>query len=160
MDTPNTNADSITPSTNTVDNLPTSGGRTPVVPYSGDTPQNPTTVIPPPQTGENLNQGPRQAPPNPTQAQPPHPAVQKASMGSQIVKGIADVLSPRQFKTVINEDGTSKQVPLPRDRRDIGMSIALAALTGAFSGLGQRGPGATGRRRAIRRRDRRSRGPG
>ena len=69
----------------------------------------------------------------------------KVHYGAKVIRGITDVLVPKQFKTVINPDGTSSQVPLPRSRKDIGMAIALSALTGAFSGLGERGPGANGR---------------
>lgn len=80
---------------------------------------------------------------------PPHPAVQKASMGANIVKNIADVLSPPSFKTEIQPDGSSKQARVPRDRKDVGMAIALAALTGAFNGLGQQGPNHLGRAAAA-----------
>jgi hypothetical protein len=68
---------------------------------------------------------------------------------AKMFRGIADVLSPPMFKTVINPDGTSSQVRLPRSRADIGMAIAVAAMTGAFAGLGEKGPGATGRAAAA-----------
>ena len=81
--------------------------------------------------------------PKPQLAVPPQ--VQKAHQGAHIVRAISDVLSPPLVKTVYNPDGSSKQVRVPRSRGDIGMSIALAALTGAFAGLGERGPGHIGR---------------
>lgn len=79
---------------------------------------------------------------NPTTAQPPvHPAVQKAG----IVRSIAQVLAGGpSTTTTINPDGSRTVTQKPLSRGDIGMAIALSALTGAFKGLGAKGPNAVG----------------
>jgi hypothetical protein len=122
----------------TLDNAPLNDRTAPIT-------QQPVPPVP------STNNIPAVSPKTANTPQPPpvHPAVQKASMGANIVKGIADVLSPPQYKTEINPDGSTKQTPIPRTRKDVGMSIALAALSGAFSGLGQVGPGHLGRAAAA-----------
>ncbi len=74
---------------------------------------------------------------------PVHPSVQKASILRQVAEALAG--GPR-FSTVIDpQTGASKPVPVPLSSRDIGMAIALEAISGSLAGLSQRGPGATGR---------------
>jgi hypothetical protein len=73
----------------------------------------------------------------------------KVHYQAKMINGIMDVLVPKQYRPVIQPDGSTKQVPLPRTHKDIGMALAMAAITGAFSGLGERGPGATGRAAAM-----------
>lgn len=86
----------------------------------------------------------------PSQAQPtqpaPHPAVQHASVVRQIAETLAG--GPR-FKTVIATDGTRTLQRIPMDRKDIGMAIALSAITGALSGLQEKGPNANAKAAAA-----------
>jgi hypothetical protein len=71
-----------------------------------------------------------------------HPSVQRASILHTIAQTLAG--GPRYVATP-NSDGTVTRTRVPLSRGDILSAIALEALSGGLAGLGQRGPGATGR---------------
>jgi hypothetical protein len=91
------------------------------------------------------SQAPAQSQPAPTSAT--HPAVQNASIVHDIAQTLAG--GPRTSYAIDPATGKMIATPVPLTTRQIGMSIALAALTGGISGLGERGPGATGKAAAV-----------
>ncbi len=86
-------------------------------------------------------QPPPQAPPPPEQ----HPAVQRAGLLHSIAESLAG--GPR-FKTVTDVNtGEATRVQVPLSGREIGMAIALEAISGSLAGLKEgrgKGPGAAG----------------
>jgi hypothetical protein len=80
---------------------------------------------------------------NPSNALASHPVVQKAG----VVRAIAETLAggPRTQYAIDPTTGAMTATPQPLSTRQIGLAIAMAALTGGISGLGERGPGAEGR---------------
>jgi hypothetical protein len=92
----------------------------------------------PPQAPQG--QGPQTTAPAPTKPTVP-PAVQKASMFHDVALALAG--GPR-YKYTVDAEGNMQKVPLPISNAHIGMAIALEALSGAFTGLGQHGPNAAG----------------
>jgi hypothetical protein len=109
--------------------------------------QTPQTTQPVASSVVQLSQNPSTQPQmvsNPTPADPnaSHPAVQGASIIHSIGQALAG--GARTVTTVDPQTGVVTRSPVRLSSREIGMSIAAAALTGAFSGLGQRRPGATG----------------
>jgi hypothetical protein len=87
--------------------------------------------------------------PSPTPAQPAqpqtdpnatHPAVQHASLLHTIAETLAG--GPR-YKPMIDANGNRTLQRIPLDRKDIGMAIAMSAISGALSGLQARGPNAS-----------------
>ncbi|MDP9038406.1 MAG: hypothetical protein M3O02_03905 [Acidobacteriota bacterium] len=73
---------------------------------------------------------------------PQHPLVAKAGILHQVASALAG--GPRYRQTIDPQTGQSTYTKIPLSGRDIGMAIAMEALSGAAAGLGQRGPGATG----------------
>jgi hypothetical protein len=103
-----------------------------------------------PQDGSQSPQARQQQPSKPgstPDSAPPPPAVQKAIQTGgwthQVLQALAG--GPQSQTTIDPNTGkvTRQEVPLSNQR--LGMSIALAALTGAFTGLAEKGPGAEGR---------------
>jgi len=72
-----------------------------------------------------------------------HPAVQKAG----VVRAIAETLAggPRTSYAIDPTTGAMTQTQQPLSTRQIGLAIAMAALSGGIQGLGEKGPGAEGR---------------
>lgn len=69
-----------------------------------------------------------------------HPLVQKAGLLHTIATTLAG--GPR-YKTEIDPNtGATKRTPIPLDRKDIGMAIAMSAITGALSGMQAKGTNA------------------
>jgi hypothetical protein len=79
----------------------------------------------------------QQAPSQPA-APAAHPAVQKASLLHEIATTLAG--GPRFTTTVNPVDGTVTRTQVPLSNRQLGMAIALEALSGSITGLAQRGP--------------------
>jgi hypothetical protein len=88
-----------------------------------------------------------QTPPGVANAAPVHPAVQNAGIVHEIAQTLAG--GPRNTYAVDPSTGALKATPLPLTTKEIGLSIALAALSGGIAGLGERGPGATGKAAAV-----------
>lgn len=77
----------------------------------------------------------------------PHPSVQKASILRQAAEALA---GGKRFTTAIDPaTGATTRTEVPLSRADIGMAIAMEAISGALSGLSVTGPGATGRAAAA-----------
>lgn len=72
-----------------------------------------------------------------------HPAVKQAG----VVRAIAETLAggPRTSYAIDPTTGAMTQTQQPLSTRQIGLAIAMAALSGGISGLGEKGPGAEGR---------------
>jgi hypothetical protein len=64
-------------------------------------------------------------------AQLPHPLVQKAG----VLNSVARALAGNPTRTVIDPDGTRRVEPVPLTKGQIGMAIAMEALTGSLAGL-------------------------
>lgn len=83
----------------------------------------------------------------PTQATPTPPAVQqqvdKATWTHQVFQALAG--GPQTSTTIDPNTGKVERTQVPVSNARLGMAVALAALTGAFNGLAQKGPGAEGR---------------
>ncbi len=95
--------------------------------------------------------GGQSGPPNlgtPAPAANVHPAIQRASIVHQIAQTLA---GGQRYQTTIDpETGTRKQTPIPMSRADIGMAIAMEAISGALGGLATpAGPNVTGRAAAA-----------
>ena len=86
---------------------------------------------------------PQQAPvgvPAPLQgAAATHPSIQRAG----VLRSIAQTLAggPRYNYTVDANTGTMNKTEVPMSRKDIGLAIALEAVSGSLTGLAQKGPG-------------------
>ena len=130
----------------------------------------PTTGTPapaPPQTPQQSNTPSQQ---QPAQTQPPktaqpsqnggnqgdtvsnapaqvHPSVQKAGILRQVAEALAG--GPRFTTTIDPNTGATTRTRVPLSSRDIGMAIAMEAISGSLAGLSQRGPGAEGRAAAA-----------
>lgn len=76
-----------------------------------------------------------------------HPAVQRAGVMNAIAETLAG--GPRYKETIDANTGEMTRQRVPMSRADIGMAIAMEAISGALSGLTQKGPGATGRAAAA-----------
>ncbi|MGA7523557.1 MAG: hypothetical protein WBW84_13980, partial [Acidobacteriaceae bacterium] len=81
----------------------------------------------------------------PTQSQ--NPSVRRAGW----VREIAQTLSggPRYQLTIDPQTGASKPVPVSVSNRSLGLAIAMEALSGGLTGLGQHGPDAAGKAAAA-----------
>jgi hypothetical protein len=73
--------------------------------------------------------------------------VQKASILRQVAEALAG--GPRYQTTIDPQSGKATRTALPMSGRDIGMAIALEALSGAAAGAGAKGPNATGQAAAM-----------
>lgn len=116
------------------------------------------TVTPAPSPQPQAQQ---QSQPQAPQSQPPatpandavvnnnaaHPAVKKASLLRDVAQALAG--GPRYTTTIDPTTGATTRTAVPLSSRDIGMAIALEAISGALSGLAVTGPGATGRAAAA-----------
>lgn len=72
-----------------------------------------------------------------------HPAIQRASLLRNVAQTLAG--GPRYKESIDVNTGQMTRQPVPLSKSDIGMAIALEAISGAMSGLALTGPGATGR---------------
>jgi hypothetical protein len=74
-------------------------------------------------------------------ASPIHPSVERAGL----IRTIAETLAggPRVQLTA-NPDGTVTRTRVPLSKTDIGLALAMEALSGSVAGLSQRGPAAVG----------------
>jgi hypothetical protein len=61
----------------------------------------------------------------------PHPLVQKAG----ILHSVARALAGNPTRTIIDPDGSRREVPVPLTGKQIGLAIAIEALTGSLAGL-------------------------
>jgi hypothetical protein len=86
-------------------------------------------------------------PPTPASPNANHPAVQRAGL----VKDIATALAGgERTRLVIDPNtGQSTRVAVPLSNRQIGLAIALEALSGGLAGLGAKGTNATGQAAAL-----------
>jgi hypothetical protein len=121
-----------------------------VAPASSQTPAQQNST--PAQTQPSQSQ---QNPPKPQSTQPSqngtvsnapapvHPSVQKAGVLRQVAEALAG--GPRYTTVIDPQSGATTRTRVPLSSRDIGMAIALEAISGSLAGLSQRGPGATGR---------------
>jgi hypothetical protein len=111
----------------------------PTTPVGQPSPQQTTAQ---PQAAQTPQQSGMVSNPTPVDPNASHPAVQGASIIHSIGQALAG--GARTVTTVDPQTGVVTRSPVRLSSREIGMSIAAAALTGAFNGLTQRGPGATG----------------
>ena len=115
-----------------------------VTPATQDTVSNrtPNLSTPPPSVPN-----PQQPPNSTVPAGTPnamHPAVQRAGVTNSVAVALAG--GPRYRTTVDPDTGAVTRTQIPLSRRDIGMAIALEAISGALAGYGvKNGPGAIGR---------------
>lgn len=114
-------------------------------PYPGDQ-QQPSGqagtpgAIPAPQLPKVSSNGlPANDPNNPQT----HPAVQKAAIFHSIAQTLAG--GPRFTTSIDPNTGKTTYTQQPLSNKDIGLAIAMAAITGGIAGLGEKGPGAEGR---------------
>ncbi len=76
-----------------------------------------------------------------------HPEVQKASLLHTIAQTLAG--GPRYKTSIDANSGITTRTQLPLSKADVGMAIAMSAISGALSGLSITGPGATGKAAAA-----------
>lgn len=117
------------------------------VPTNADQNQNPDNG---PQTQDTqrttniANKQPQSGPTTASTAPPVHPTVQKAGLLHTIAQTLAG--GPRYTEKVDPNTGDMVRTQVPLSRGDIGMAIAMTAISGALSGLAvPSGPNATGR---------------
>lgn len=114
------------------------------------TPQQPAQTAAPSQAAQpapKVQPQPNAQPQTASNAPAPDPQTIQAVNRASRVRAAAQALAggPR-YRTVIDPStGTTQRVQVPMSRADIGLAIAMEAISGALSGLGQRGPGAEGR---------------
>lgn len=147
---PTTGADAATPPTQTP----------PAQPSAADAPQgSPQTpseqddnAAAQPNSPSGPNGTPNPANPNadpdrptfgPNGAAGGHPAVQRAGLLHTIAQTLAG--GPRYTETIDANTGKMTRTQVPMSKADIGMAIAMEAVTGSLAGLSQSGPGAAGR---------------
>jgi hypothetical protein len=118
------------------------------------TPASPQTQQPSQQPQQNPQQQPAQAQQNSNQPgtvsnapAPVHPAIQRASLLRNVATALAG--GPRFVEKIDPSTGQTTRTQVPLSRGDILTALAAEAVTGALSGLAQRGPGATGRAAAA-----------
>lgn len=75
---------------------------------------------------------------------PPPPAIVRHA---SVLREVAETLAggPRYQTTIDPNTGATTRTPVPLSKKDIGLSIALAALSGGLAGLSATGPGAVGK---------------
>lgn len=98
------------------------------------------SAMPPNQPGQP------QQPAQPAQAQS-HPAVQRAGLLNEIATALAG--GPRYKTTIDPNTGESSRASVPISKGQIGLAIALEALSGGLAGLGEKGTNATGKAAAA-----------
>lgn len=125
---------------------PAANGQQPPTPPSNGTPTQSPQDQPGPngqQPGQMPKQGPQQSAPGAPPAQPEqHPAIQKAGLLHSIAETLA---GGPQFQTTIDPNtGQATRTQVPLSGRQIGLAIALEAISGSLTGLGAKGPNAAG----------------
>lgn len=140
-------AQSVTPNTPPVSNTADNAAPAP-------TPQ-PSPVAPQPipaNTASGVSAQPQTSPAQSSSQQPPpsqtqmvsnpvqHPAVQRASLLRDVAQALAG--GPRVQTTIDPNTGQTTRTQIPLSGRDIGLAIALEAISGSLTGLAQRGPNA------------------
>lgn len=140
--------DNSTPQSVTNPPDPTAQTPPPSPAASTPAPQTPPQAAQQPSNQPNVSQQPT-APAQPTSngtvsnAPAVHPSVQKANVIRQVATALA---GGQRYQTIIDpQTGATTRTPVPLSRGDIGLAIAMEAITGSLAGLAQRGPGATGR---------------
>lgn len=109
---------------------------------SSPTAQNLTSAV------ENIPDNSKFINPNLADAPPQvQQAVQTGGYAHQVIQALAG--GPRTKTTIDPNTGTVVRTKAPLSNGQAGMAIALAALTGAFNGLAQKGPGAEGKAAAV-----------
>lgn len=119
---------------------------------SSASPATSPAVSTPPQTQQTQPNGQQQQPPTTPNAQPGgvsntaptvHPSVARAG----ILRDVAQTLAggPKYTTQIDPSTGATTRTAVPLSGRQIGLAIALEALTGGLAGLGQTGPGAIGK---------------
>jgi hypothetical protein len=73
----------------------------------------------------------------------PHPLVQKAGILRQAAEALGG--GPRYQTSIDPTTGQTTRTQLPLSKRDIGMAIAMEAISGALGGLSVTGPGSIGK---------------
>ena len=115
-------------------------------PPSASTPaptSQPAQANPTPSVSAQAPAAPKTQQPAPSAAtvtNQPHPAVKRASLLYDIAQTLAG--GPRYQTTVDADTGQTTRTPVPLTGRQIGMAIALEAISGSLSGLAQKGPNA------------------
>ena len=110
---------------------PTPGSASPA--KATQTPQNGQPTAPQPGTVSNTA--------------PVHSSVQRASTIRQVAQALAG--GARYSETIDPQTGATVRTQLPMSKTDIGMAIALEAISGSLAGLAQTGPGAIGKAAAA-----------
>lgn len=83
------------------------------------------------------------APQLPAPPAPANPSVQRAGILHQIAQTLAG--GPRYKTNIDVNTGQTTRTPVPMSKTDIGMAIALEAISGSLAGLAQSGPAAIGK---------------
>jgi hypothetical protein len=118
---------------------PTGATQTPTQPTETGQPGLPPKPVNPAVNVANPNN-----PTNPANNPDAHPAVQRAGLLHNIALAMAG--GQRYKENIDPNTGTMTRTPVPLSRADIGMAIAMEAISGALSGLSVKpGPGAVGR---------------
>jgi hypothetical protein len=116
-------------------NQPTQPSQTPTQTQTAQQSQTPQTQIP--QAGMVSNPAP-----TPVDQNSSHPAVKAAGIIHSIGQALAG--GDRTVTKIDPVTGTVTRTIMPLSTKQIGLSLAAAALSGAFNGLAQKGPGASG----------------
>jgi hypothetical protein len=131
----------------TITNAPDTGGTNPQAPQPDATQQptqQPTQAMSTPQPSPTQQTQQTGMVSNPTLVDPNanHPAVKAAGIVHAIGQALAGGEST--ITQIDPQTGAVRRVQRPLTTKQISLSLAAAALSGAFSGLAQRGPGASG----------------
>jgi hypothetical protein len=151
---PNDGTQSVNPSDTAVTNTPSAAISTP----NNTTPPSATPSTTNPASPQTPPQSPAQPPASTQPAQPNnnstvanapqvHPAIQRASLLRNVATALAG--GPRFVTKIDPNTGETTRTEVPLSRGDILTALAAEAITGALSGLSQRGPGAEGRAAAA-----------
>jgi hypothetical protein len=125
-----------------VQNAPATATPAPVASAPAQTSQQPAPAQPQQSPAQAQPSNPSQQPGTVTNAPAPHPAVQRAGILRNVAQALAG--GPRYSTQIDPSTGATTRTQVPLSRADIGMAIALEAISGSLAGLAQRGPGATG----------------
>lgn len=156
-DQPTVGADAVTPPTQASDDSQPQGGaqsymqsqqnnpmaNSPAATSNPDAPDMPTQN---PSAGTSVSGKPQDVP-SYQQPAATNPLVEKAGWVFKTAQALAG--GPRFKETINPETGVTERTQIPMSRGDIGMAIAMEALSGALGGLAEKGPGATGRAAAV-----------
>jgi hypothetical protein len=111
----------------------------------GDSLPQPQANTPPASTSGMVSNAPT-PPATPAAAPVVHPAIRRASILNQIAQTLAG--GPR-YTVHVDDSGNTTRTPVPLSGPQIGMAIALEAISGSLTGLSQRGPESAARGGAI-----------